>query len=150
MSIRIAVGKGSCGIAAGAQKVYDSLAQALSDSDISLDTVGCIGMCWLEPIVDIYENGILTERLVHVEPQHTKIIAEAVQSGDHAALASLRISEDDSRRATARSVGWCCARLYGQWKHRLHGGADRRGSGYCGRRDERDARLLDARRGARG
>ena len=103
MSIRIAVGKGSCGIAAGAQKVYDGLEQALSGSDISLGTVGCIGMCWLEPIVDVYENGRLTERLVHVEPQHTKIIAEAVQSGDHAALAPLRISDDDSSFLTKQT-----------------------------------------------
>ena len=103
MSIRIAVGKGSCGIAAGAQKVYDGLEQALSGSDISLGTVGCIGMCWLEPIVDVYENGRLTERLVHVEPQHTKIIAEAVQSGDHAALTPLRISDDDSSFLTKQT-----------------------------------------------
>ena len=36
MSMRIAVGKGSCGIAAGAQKVYDALAPLLSGTDIPL------------------------------------------------------------------------------------------------------------------
>ena len=36
MSMRIAVGKGSCGIAAGAQKVYDALAPLPSGTDNAL------------------------------------------------------------------------------------------------------------------
>ena len=39
MSIRIAVGQGSCGIAAGARKLSDALRPLLEDTGISLGTV---------------------------------------------------------------------------------------------------------------
>ena len=54
--MKIVVGEGSCGIAAGAEKVR----QALLKQDLNgakLTIAGCIGMCYLEPIVDIYEDG---------------------------------------------------------------------------------------------
>ena len=53
--MKIVVGEGSCGIAAGAEKVR----QALLKQDLNgakLTIAGCIGMCYLEPIVDIYEE----------------------------------------------------------------------------------------------
>jgi len=51
----IVVGLGSCGIAAGARKTYEHLKNALADHDlsVSLDTTGCIGMCYMEPIVEV-------------------------------------------------------------------------------------------------
>ena len=52
--MRILVGQGSCGIAAGAQKVYSALEKVLADSGVQLGITGCIGMCYLEPIVDVY------------------------------------------------------------------------------------------------
>ena len=42
--MKIVVGEGSCGIAAGAAKVYDKLASALDKSN-ELTITGCIGMC---------------------------------------------------------------------------------------------------------
>jgi len=49
------VGQGSCGIAAGANKVFDALEAAISDSNIDarLMSTGCIGVCYLEPIVEV-------------------------------------------------------------------------------------------------
>ena len=96
MSIRIAVGKGSCGIAAGAAALSDALAPLLENSGVSLGTVGCIGMCWLEPIVDIYKNGLLTARLVHVQPEQAPMIAQAVKTGDFSVIEPLRITKEDS------------------------------------------------------
>ncbi len=95
MSIRIAVGKGSCGIAAGAAALSDALAPLLESSGVSLGTVGCVGMCWLEPIVDIYENGLLKARLVHVQPEQAPMIAQAVKSGDFSVIDPLRITKED-------------------------------------------------------
>ena len=46
--MKIVVGEGSCGIAAGAEKVR----QALLKEDLNgamLTIAGCIGMCYLEP-----------------------------------------------------------------------------------------------------
>lgn len=91
--MKIVVGEGSCGIAAGAAKVYDKLASALDKSN-ELTITGCIGMCFLEPIVDIYDNGTLT-RLVKVSENDCERIAKAVNSDDLSTVEDLKISEDD-------------------------------------------------------
>lgn len=91
--MKIVVGEGSCGIAAGAAKVYDKLATALDKSN-ELTITGCIGMCFLEPIVDIYDNGTLT-RLVKVSENDCERIAKAVNSDDLSMVEDLKISEDD-------------------------------------------------------
>lgn len=91
--MKIVVGEGSCGIAAGAAKVYDKLASALDESN-ELTITGCIGMCFLEPIVDIYDNGTLT-RLVKVSENDCEKIAKAVNSDDLSTVEDLKISEDD-------------------------------------------------------
>ena len=60
--MRVTVGMGSCGIAAGASEVFDKLAVGLEDSEAgSVEVTGCIGLCYLEPIVNLYDEGeILT------------------------------------------------------------------------------------------
>ena len=103
MSIRIAVGKGSCGIAAGSQKVYDALENVLQGSAVTLGTVGCIGMCWLEPIVDLYEDDKLTARLVQVQPKDAEAIADAAKTGDLSGIEALRITADDSSFLTQQT-----------------------------------------------
>ena len=57
--MRILVGQGSCGNAAGANKVYDALEKGLRDNgiDASLLSTGCIGACYLEPIVEVIGDG---------------------------------------------------------------------------------------------
>ena len=52
--MKIIVGKGSCGIAAGASKIYDYFVS--QDGAYSVELAGCIGMCYLEPIVDVIDN----------------------------------------------------------------------------------------------
>ena len=64
--MKIVVGQGSCGIAAGAGKVFSVLEAELKGSGIDLGVTGCIGMCYLEPIVDIYDGGDLKMRLTKV------------------------------------------------------------------------------------
>ena len=60
MKTRILVGEGSCGLAAGAAAVYSALEEKLAGVDATLSITGCIGLCFLEPIVDVYdENGKL-------------------------------------------------------------------------------------------
>ena len=58
--LRIVVGEGSCGIAAGAAKVYNALEKLINEGalkDCELSVTGCIGMCYLEPIVDVYTDN---------------------------------------------------------------------------------------------
>lgn len=92
--MKIVVGEGSCGIAAGAEKVR----QALLKEDLNgamLTIAGCIGMCCLEPIVDIYEDGKEVKRLVRVTENDAKKIAEYAKTGDENAIAPLLVSDED-------------------------------------------------------
>ena len=92
---RIVVGEGSCGIAAGAAKVYSAIEPLIAGSGISLKITGCIGMCYLEPIVDIYEDDQLLERLVQVSEADAQSIADAVRSGDFSGVEALKIKDED-------------------------------------------------------
>jgi len=57
--MRIQVGQGSCGNAAGAQKVYSALDTSLKSCsvDARLVSTGCIGACYLEPIVEVIDDA---------------------------------------------------------------------------------------------
>ncbi len=112
--MRIIIGEGSCGIAAGAQRVYDAVADGLAKSgvDAELGITGCLGMCWLEPLVDIYDDEGLLRRLVKVkESDAEKIIAAA--KGDISAICELEIDPEDAlflekqTRIALRNCGIC-------------------------------------------
>ena len=66
--MKVVVGYGSCGIAAGANKVLEILQNEVKEKDLDIDVskVGCVGMCHLEPIVDIYDDEGGFERYVKV------------------------------------------------------------------------------------
>jgi NADP-reducing hydrogenase subunit HndB len=55
----VIVGMGTCGIAAGARDTMHAVLEALRERDIeaNVTTVGCIGMCAKEPLVDIEQAG---------------------------------------------------------------------------------------------
>ncbi|NLH94727.1 MAG: NADH-quinone oxidoreductase subunit F, partial [Synergistaceae bacterium] len=54
----VKVGMASCGIAAGAGPVYEKLESLLKDrGDVELKKVGCIGLCFHEPLVEIEREG---------------------------------------------------------------------------------------------
>ena len=89
--MRIVVGQGSCGIAAGAEKVL----LAIKAEGVEVGVTGCIGMCYLEPIVDVYEGETLVSRLVRVSEKDGARIANAVKAGDISSVKDLEISEDD-------------------------------------------------------
>lgn len=92
--MKIVVGEGSCGIAAGAVKVYSAIEMLIGSTDSELTVTGCIGMCFLEPIVDIYDNGELKKRLVKVQPDDAEKIIDYV-NGSENAVNDLEISDDD-------------------------------------------------------
>lgn len=92
--MKIVIGEGSCGIAAGAEKVR----KALLGCDLSgakLTIAGCIGMCYLEPIVDIYDDNGDVKRLVRVTEKDAEKIAEYTKTGDEAVIADLLVSDED-------------------------------------------------------
>lgn len=92
--MKIVVGEGSCGIAAGAAKVYSAIEKLIGLTGSTLTVTGCIGMCFLEPIVDIYDGGELKKRLVKVRPENAEKIIAYV-NGDENAVNDIEISDDD-------------------------------------------------------
>lgn len=93
--MKIVVGEGSCGIAAGAHRVYTELERLTADSEVRLGITGCIGMCFLEPIVDIYDGNELKARLVRAAPENAEAIFTAALTGDFSGVSELEISAED-------------------------------------------------------
>ncbi len=54
----VKIGMGSCGIAAGARPVEAKLRALLEDQPgVEIKKVGCIGLCFQEPLVEVEKNG---------------------------------------------------------------------------------------------
>ncbi len=72
--IRVVVGMATCGIAAGARPVLNALVDAVAKEDLRNVTVtqtGCIGMCRLEPIVEVFAPD--KERVTYVKMTPDKV-----------------------------------------------------------------------------
>ncbi len=94
--MKIAVGQGSCGIAAGAMKAYEVLRSTLDLTNNQLTVTGCIGMCYLEPIVDVYTDDGL-HRFVKVNSEIAEKIANAINNNDFSSVKDFEISDDDKQ-----------------------------------------------------
>jgi len=68
--ITIYVGMGTCGLAAGAGDTMEAILRELSERGVNaqLKSVGCIGMCVKEPLVDIQLAGQPRITYVNVNP----------------------------------------------------------------------------------
>ena len=66
----ITVGMGTCGIAAGAREVMQAVLDQLASRgvDAHVTTVGCIGMCSKEPLVDVKRGDELKITYGNVTP----------------------------------------------------------------------------------
>ena len=96
MKARIVVGEGSCGLAAGAGAVYSALENKLTaDIAAELTITGCIGICYLEPIVDVYDEEGKLYRCVQVKPEDADTIVSAVSTGDYSKLCDIVIKPED-------------------------------------------------------
>ncbi len=82
---RIVIGMATCGIAAGARPVMLSFVDEVQKRQLNHVTVsqtGCVGMCRLEPMVDVYVPGQEKVTYVHVKPEMVpRIVAEHVVNG---------------------------------------------------------------------
>ncbi|EKE05207.1 MAG: ferredoxin [uncultured bacterium] len=83
---RIVVGMATCGISAGARPVMAALldeAQKRGLKDIEITQTGCVGVCRLEPMIEVYKEG--GEKVTYVELTEEKarrIIAEHIVNGN--------------------------------------------------------------------
>ena len=85
-AIRIVVGMATCGIAAGARAIINEVTAQLAKRELENVTVaqtGCIGMCRLEPIMDVIVPGQAPVTYVHLTPEKVaKIISDHVVNGN--------------------------------------------------------------------
>ncbi len=85
-SIRIVVGMATCGIAAGARPVLAAFAEQVRKrglKDVSVSQTGCIGVCRLEPMVEVYSPGKEKVTYVNVAPHMaSRIITEHIVNGN--------------------------------------------------------------------
>jgi NADH-quinone oxidoreductase subunit F len=98
--MKIVVGQGSCGIASGARKTSEELASQIKIGgfkNVNIEKAGCVGNCYLEPIVDVYDDGEnLSARYVKVQPDNvTEIVETHIRKGEVAK--NLLISETDEK-----------------------------------------------------
>ncbi|WP_274421858.1 NADH-ubiquinone oxidoreductase-F iron-sulfur binding region domain-containing protein [Blautia sp. XA-2221] len=84
--MKVVVGQGSCGIATGAKKTSDEFQRIVAEKNLTnvvIDKTGCIGTCYLEPIVDVYnDEGTLEARYVKCTTDKVeKIVEEHLMGG---------------------------------------------------------------------
>lgn len=71
--VRVVVGMATCGIAAGARPVLNTLVSEIAKrglQNVQVTQTGCIGMCRLEPIVEVYIPG--EEKVTYVKMDEEK------------------------------------------------------------------------------
>ena len=80
--VRIVVGMATCGIAAGARPVLNAFLKEIEKrglTDVIVTQTGCIGMCRLEPIVEVYVPGREKVTYVHMtEEKAARVVAEHI------------------------------------------------------------------------
>ena len=78
--IRVVVGMATCGIAAGARPVLSAFLEEVAKRGLQHVTVtqtGCIGVCRLEPIAEVYVPGEEKVTYVKLTPEKVpRIVAE--------------------------------------------------------------------------
>ena len=77
---RVVVGMATCGIAAGARSVMLAFVEELAKrqmQDIQVTMTGCVGMCKLEPVVDIVHPDGSKVTYVKMNPEKVARVVEA-------------------------------------------------------------------------
>lgn len=83
--MRVVVGMATCGIAAGARPVMTAFVEELNKrnmTDVKVTMTGCIGVCRLEPIVDVIDKDGNKTTYVKMTPEKVaRIVAEHIVNG---------------------------------------------------------------------
>ncbi len=85
-NIRVVVGMATCGIAAGARPVLNALVEGVNKEGlmdkVTVSQTGCIGICQLEPIVEVFESGKEKVTYVKMTPEKAaRVIEEHLKNG---------------------------------------------------------------------
>ncbi len=80
--MRFLLGYGSCGIASGADFVLEGLNEVLSGTEYSVEKVGCNGLCFAEPIVEVIDDNGNSSLYGRLNKETAKTLAESVLNGN--------------------------------------------------------------------
>lgn len=84
--VRVVVGMATCGIAAGARPVLNKFVEEIAKknmTNVKVVQTGCIGMCRLEPIVEVFVPG--QEKVTYIrvhEDMVARIISDHIVNGN--------------------------------------------------------------------
>lgn len=83
---KVVVGMATCGIAAGARPVLTAFVEEVAKrnlKDVTVSQTGCIGVCRLEPLVEVFVPGQEKVTYVKVQPEMAKrIVSEHLVNGN--------------------------------------------------------------------
>ena len=84
--IRVVVGLATCGIAAGARPGMAAFVEEINKrqlQNVTVSQTGCIGLCRLEPIVEVYMPGKEKVTYCKVKPEQVaRIVSEHIVNGN--------------------------------------------------------------------
>ncbi len=110
--MKVIIGQGSCGVATGAKKTAAEFERLIAEKglDIKVDITGCVGTCYLEPIVDVYDDNDNMTRYVKVKTDKVaEIVEKHLVNGEIAT--NVEISDEDKlfidkqKRVVLRNCG---------------------------------------------
>ena len=76
--IRVVVGLGTCGVAAGAKTVFEAVEQEVKNAGlaekVAVEPAGCVGICQFEPVVEVYEPEGKRTTYVHMTKERAELV----------------------------------------------------------------------------
>lgn len=85
-SIRVVVGMATCGIAAGARPVLNTLVEEVNKENlvekVSVTQTGCIGICQFEPVVEVFEGDSKVTYVKMTPDKAKRVVAEHLKGGN--------------------------------------------------------------------
>ena len=85
--IRVVVGMATCGIAAGARPVLNTLAKEVQErgltDKVAVTQTGCIGLCQYEPIVEVMAPGQPKVTYIKMTPEKAVEVVNRHLVGGH-------------------------------------------------------------------
>lgn len=82
---RVVVGMATCGIAAGARPVMLEFVEEIKRrglENVTVSQTGCVGMCRLEPMVDVYVKDQEKVTYIHMTPEKVaRVVNDHIVNG---------------------------------------------------------------------
>ncbi len=96
-TVRIVVGLGTCGVAAGARQVFDAMQQEIARlglTHVRLVPTGCVGICQMEPVVEVYMPGQSRTTYVKMTPERAvRVVQQHIRGGNSLAEFTIGASQ---------------------------------------------------------